>query len=80
MFIPEQLSNSVCVCVCGGGCVCVGGYVCLCVCVHMWTYICHVTYVEIRGQPAGVSSVLEPCGVLGIRVKPLGLVSRAFSR
>lgn len=34
-------------------------------CVHACTKACHYVQVEVRGHPAGVSSLLRPCGSQG---------------
>jgi hypothetical protein len=52
------------------GNVCV--YMCVCVCVCVCVCACDKVSVDVRGQLAGVGSLLPPC-----RVQALGLVHQA---
>lgn len=41
----------------------------------MCVHVCHITYVEVRGHPVGVSSLLPSLWIWGMELQSLGLVS-----
>ena len=45
----------------------------------MYVYTCHITCVEVRGQLAGIDSLLPPLGVQRIKLRSLDLAASAFT-
>lgn len=38
-------------------------YMCVCMCMHVCQCACYHTYVEVKGEPVGVGSLLLLCGL-----------------